>query len=149
MRTAALIVAIVAIACLSTGCRTVAVGATQEITISTTPAGATVEIRGPIAPTPTTEISGGTAYIRPVEEWRALGKTPIRTKLRRGMNYDVKITMPGYDPVEYRMERSLTAGFWLGNLFVPIIGHIMDLASGAAYNLTNTNQDNVALRESR
>ena len=148
MRTTAVIVAIVAIVSLTSGCRTVAVGATQEISIVTTPAGAVVQIRGPVPPVPTTEISGGTAYIQPMEDWRALGRTPIKTKLRRGINYDVRITMPGYAPVEYPMERSLTAGFWLGNIFVPIIGHIMDLASGAAYTLTNFDQT-IALRAAR
>ena len=140
MRTSVVIVAIVALVCLASGCRTVAVGATQEITITSNPPGATVEIRGP-QPTPrTTEIAGGTAYMQPMAEWRALGVTPVRTKLRRGINYDVKVSAPGHAPYEYRMERRLTAGFWLGNIFIPIVGHLMDLASGAAFTLTDTDR---------
>jgi hypothetical protein len=46
------------------------------------------------------------------------------------------------------MERTITWDYWVGNLFVPIVGHLMDWASGSAYYLTRSRVME-PLRESR
>lgn len=149
MRKLWVVVVLLAVVCLSSGCRTLIVGTTQEINITSKPSGARVEILGPKAPVPVTAIAGGVSYIQARQKWVALGVTPIQTQLNRGQNYTIKLTKAGYKEKTVHLNRSLTAGFWIGNLFgLPIIGHLMDWASGAGFTLRPGDHD-VTLQKAR
>lgn len=128
-------VALLGIAFLTQGCMTMARGTTQEIVIKSTPSGANVEITGPRPRSEVVEISGGTAYIKPKVEWKAVGKTPIEIRLRRDQTYKVKIWMDGFKMEEGEIKRRVSPWFWLDCLCTGIVGGLIDLSSGAAFDL--------------
>ena len=76
-----------------------------------------------------------------VEVFDAMGmsygfcETPCKIELKRKNEYKVKITKPGYAPVELVIERKTSGWVWGNILFGGIIGLIVDFTGGSAYRL--------------
>jgi uncharacterized protein YceK len=95
------------------GCATIIHGGSQEIGISSSPVGAEVW----------------------VDNYR-MGETPVVAKLRRKDTHTVKLVLPGYQPYETTITRSLSGWVW-GNIAIGgLIGLGVDAASGGMYKLS-------------
>jgi hypothetical protein len=97
----------------TTGCARIVSGSNQQISFSTTPAGATVIVDG---------VPSGT--------------TPVTVPLARKHAHLVRIELAGFAPYEMRLERDLN-GWFVGNVaFGWAVGIIVDISSGAMFKLT-------------
>ena len=97
----------------TTGCARIVSGSNQQISFSTTPAGATVIVDG---------VPSGT--------------TPITVPLARKHAHLVRIELAGFAPHDIRLERDLN-GWFVGNVvFGWAVGIIVDVSSGAMFKLT-------------
>lgn len=107
--------------CLASGCATIAGGGThQSVSVSSTPAGATFTVKS----------SSGLQM--------AQGTTPQTVRLPRRNEYQVEITVPGYQPRTLALTKGLNGWMW-GNLLIGWIpGFIVDFAGGAAHKLEPT-----------
>src|SRR5262245_60518029 len=102
-------------ASLSTGCATIVSGSTQDISVSSVPAGATV-----------TADPGG---------WKATTPGTLTLKRKDGP-YKVTFTLEGHDPYSVWLTTDTNAWLW-GNLIIGgIIGLIVDTSTGAYQKLS-------------
>ncbi len=94
-------------------CATIISGAKQNVQISSSPSQATV-------------------IIDSIE----VGKTPLKTKLKRKHNHIVRLELEGYEPYEIELKRKFNA--WIiANAFIGgAIGVIVDLSTGSFYYLS-------------
>jgi uncharacterized protein YceK len=98
---------------LMTGCATIIHGTRQDVGISSTPAGAFVTIDN---------LQSGT--------------TPVFSKLRRKENHVVRISLPGYQPMDLTLTSSVSGWVW-GNLAIGgLVGLAVDAISGGMYKLS-------------
>jgi len=97
-----------ALLCLE-GCATLISGQTQEVTFTTYPPGASLAVDG-----------------------RALGLTPIAVRLERGQYGETLLTKADMDSIDLHLTHSLNGWFWLN---VPVVGWLVDWASGAMWNI--------------
>jgi len=95
------------------GCATVIHGTRQDVGISSSPAGAEV-------------------WVDNVK----MGETPVIAKLRRKDTHTVKLVLPGYQPYETTITRSVSGWVW-GNIAIGgLIGLGVDAISGGMYKLS-------------
>jgi len=93
-------------------CSTFMNSTTQEINIKTEPANAKITIDG-----------------------KKYGTTPQVVNIERGSNHVVKLEADGFDAYEMQVTRKLSFWFW-GNVLNGIIpGMLIDMVTGAMYNL--------------
>jgi len=98
---------------LMTGCATIIHGTRQDVGISSTPTGASVTIDN---------LQSGT--------------TPVFSKLRRKDNHVVRISLPGYQPMDLTLTSSVSGWVW-GNVAIGgLIGLAVDAISGGMYKLS-------------
>jgi hypothetical protein len=98
--------------CLS-ACATIIHGTRQEVGISSSPTGAEV-------------------WVDDVK----MGETPVVAKLRRKGTHTVKLVLPGYQPYETTITRSVSGWVW-GNIAIGgLIGLGVDAISGGMYKLS-------------
>ena len=65
-----------------------------------------------------------------------MGETPVVAKLRRKDTHTVKLVLPGYQPYETTITRSVSGWVW-GNIALGgLIGLGVDAASGGMYKLS-------------
>jgi len=93
-------------------CATIMQGTRQEVSIASTPSGATVTIdNGEVA------------------------KTPYAAKLKRKDKHTIKIELPGYRPYELATSRGTSGWVWGNIVFGGIPGLIIDAIAGGMYKL--------------
>lgn len=111
-------VAAIVFAGLLSGCATIAGGgSSQPLSLQSSPGAATYSVRS----------SAGLEM--------AQGSTPATIALPRRNDYQIEISMPGYQTQSMVLTRSINGWIW-GNLFVGwIIGFAIDFLSGSAYKL--------------
>ncbi len=96
-----------------TGCASIMHGKQQTIRVETNPPGAMVQI----------------------ERTKTEMVTPANLVLKRKHEYELKIEKPGFKTEYVTINKNIGGWFW-GNLFFGgLIGIIVDLSNGAAYNL--------------
>jgi hypothetical protein len=104
---------VAAVAVNLAACATLIHGTRQEVSISSTPSGASVSIDG-----------------------ASRGTTPFVAQLARNHSHLVKIEMPGYAPYEATLSHRLS-GWIFGNVLIGgLIGIGVDVVSGGMYTLT-------------
>lgn len=97
---------------LSSSCATIMLSTTQEVSVSSNPAGALVTHNGV-----------------------QVGKAPALLDLKRKGNHRIKVELEGYEPYEVFLSRS-TSGWIFGNIiFGGIPGLIIDAITGSMYVL--------------
>lgn len=97
------------------GCGTIIHGGSQDVSVTSDPSGATVEIDG-------TEV----------------GETPVTRSLDRGSQHTVAISMEGYGTEQAAIQKSVD-GWVAGNIvFGGLVGLAVDAATGGMYKLTPT-----------
>jgi hypothetical protein len=104
--------AVVCSSALSGSCATIIHGSSQDLAISSNPSGATVTVDGQPA-----------------------GKTPVIAKLGRGDTHKIRIELPGYEPYETAVTKSVSGWVWGNVLFGGLIGLAVDAISGGLYYL--------------
>jgi hypothetical protein len=100
-------------AVLSTGCASIMCGQTQELSLDSVPQGASVNV-----PTVGTVV------------------TPAKVELRRGTRYDLTLTMDGFPERKVKIDRGFNPAMFGNILFGGIPGIIIDMATGAAHNIS-------------
>ena len=114
-----IIVCISALAALSSGCATIVKGSTQDVPISSTPAGAHVTVDG-----------------------RSAGTTPTTVAMDRQLYHMVTVELENFE-MEHVVITNSIGGAVAGNIIgLGLLGGALDVASGAAYDL---NPDSVTL----
>jgi len=108
----ALLAASVAVALVATtGCATIVSGSTQSVQIDSTPSNAVVKINN-------------------LEQ----GQTPVRVNLSRAQKVaTVQIELPGFEPEEIQLTRSVNGWVWGNIVFGGLIGLVIDASNGAMY----------------
>ena len=96
-----------------TGCATIMHGTSQDVSITSTPSGASVKV-----------------------DAMSYGKTPVVVNLSRGNAHVVKIDLAGYEPFEMAIKKNLSGWVWGNIIFGGLIGLAVDAISGGMYNLT-------------
>jgi len=97
------------------GCGTIIHGGSQDVSVTSSPGGATVEIDG-------TEV----------------GDTPVTKSLDRGSQHTVAISMDGYETEQVTIQKNVS-GWVVGNiLFGGLIGLAVDAGTGGMYKLSPT-----------
>lgn len=97
------------------GCGTIIHGGSQDVSVTSDPSGATVEIDG-------TEV----------------GDTPITKSLDRGSQHTIELSMEGFEDEQVIVEKNVS-GWVAGNiLFGGLIGLAVDAATGGMYKLSPT-----------
>jgi hypothetical protein len=110
--------AIAGFAAVSSGCATIlGGGTTQPVTIQSTPAAASFTIQS----------SSGLQM--------GSGTTPSTVILPRRNEYQIQITMAGYQPQSTVLTKGINNWIWGNLLFGWVVGFIVDFASGSAYKL--------------
>ena len=105
-------VCISALAALSSGCATIVKGTTQDIPISSNPAGARVTVDG-----------------------RSAGTTPTKVAMDRQLYHMVTVELENYE-MEHVVITNSMDGAVAGNIIgLGLLGLAFDAASGAAYSL--------------
>jgi uncharacterized protein YceK len=97
------------------GCASIMHGSKQEITFTSNPSGATVEV------------------FSDVSEGRC--DTPCSLILRRNQNYRVVFKKGGYQDFEAPLRKGTDGWIWGNILFGGVIGLVIDLTNGSAYKL--------------
>jgi len=105
------------LAVFAAGCASIISGTKQEVSVGSTPPGATV----------TFKTTGGMTVFT--------GTTPASCRLPRSDNYLVVIKMDGYKDQEIYINRDFN-GWFIGNLLCGgLIGMVVDAVDGAMWNL--------------
>ena len=99
-------------------CATIIHGSDQEINITSEPGSAQILI---------TTAKGN------VTVWE--GTTPALIELPREDEYKVTVSLEGYEAGEVYIDQKLSTAFWGNILCGGVIGIIVDLSNGAAYDL--------------
>jgi ABC-type amino acid transport substrate-binding protein len=93
-------------------CASIMHGKAQEVSIASTPSGATVTVDN-----------------------EALGTTPVVAKLKRKDKHVIAVKLDGYQPFELTTTRSTSGWVWGNILFGGLIGLAVDLGTGGAYKV--------------
>lgn len=109
----ALLVLLSAMILIINGCASIVHGTTEAEVFTSSPSGAHVKIDG-----------------------RNYGHTPVNTSLERGKDHTVEISLPGYKPATFTLEKHVSGWFFGNIIFGGIIGLVVDAADGAMYKLT-------------
>lgn len=113
------VLAILAVLASSAACASVIRRKTQRVPVTSAPIGARVSVNG-----------------------EPQGITPVEIKLHRGRKDQViRIESDGYDPVEIRPARKLSAGPAIANV---LLGLIPAVVPAVAYNMAHDEDPNVA-----
>jgi len=110
----AMIILFCALQIANAGCATIVHGDKQEIRVETNPPGANVTIVG----------RRSQSMVSPAE-----------LVLRRKHDYELEIKKEGYRTEYVQVEQHLGGWFWCNLLFGGIIGIVVDISKGSAYNL--------------
>ena len=106
------LLAVLALTTLSTGCASVVKGTTQDIPVSSEPSGADVLLDG-----------------------NFVGTTPTSIKMRRKTDHLVTIQKDGYEARAVPVVKNVGGAVW-GNIIAGgLVGWGVDAVSGAQYNL--------------
>ncbi len=106
------------------GCASIVHQTTQQIPVSSSPAGAAVTVA-------CGDVNNDPKLVTPT----------VVTVHRKPSHCTITLAKEGYQPVETSLKRS-TSGWYFGNiLFGGIIGLIVDAANGAMYNRAPANVD--------
>jgi hypothetical protein len=104
------------LACLFlVGCGTIIHGGTQDVSVTSEPSGATVEVDG-----------------------SEIGETPVTRSLDRGSQHTVEISMDGYESEQISIRKSTSGWVWGNIVFGGLIGLAVDASTGGMYKLTPT-----------
>jgi uncharacterized protein YceK len=95
------------------GCATIIHGTRQDVGISSSPSGADVWVDN-----------------------SQMGQTPVITHLSRKDSHIVKLVLPGYQPYETTITRSVSGWVWGNIAFGGLIGLGVDAISGGIYKLS-------------
>jgi uncharacterized protein YceK len=95
------------------GCGTIMHSTTQGIGFASTPTGAAITVNN-----------------------QTYGTTPTVVKLSRKDTHIVKIELPGYQPFETTITRSLSGWVWGNIVFGGLVGLAVDAISGGLYKLS-------------
>ena len=97
------------------GCGTIIHGTTQDVSVASSPSGASVVING-----------------------ADIGETPITQELDRGSQHTIELNLDGYKSESIIVNRE-TSGWVVGNIvFGGLIGLAVDAATGGMYKLSPT-----------
>jgi hypothetical protein len=96
-----------------TGCCSIIHGTRQDVGISSTPTGAAVKIDNV-----------------------ASGSTPVIAKVTRKDNHIIRVELPGYQPFDATLTRSVSGWVWGNIVFGGLIGLAVDAIDGGMYKLT-------------
>lgn len=107
-----------------TGCGTIIHGTTEQVGVTSSPSGATVEIDN-----------------------TKIGETPLTQELSRKDSHSVKVSMDGYESYEMIINRNTSGWVWGNIVFGGLIGLAVDATTGGMYKL-NPNEINAQLKES-
>lgn len=99
-------------AAASSGCASIMHGTRQDVSIASTPSGASVTING-----------------------QDRGKTPAAVELSRKDKHLLKVELPGYLPFESYLIRKVSGWVWGNLVFGGIPGLAIDAITGGLYNL--------------
>jgi uncharacterized protein YceK len=111
-------VLVICVGAVLSGCATIVGGGSrQPVTVESTPAAASFTIQS----------SSGLQM--------AQATTPSTVSLPRKNEYQVQITMPGYQPQSAVLTRGTNGWIWGNLLFGWIVGFGVDFATGSAYKL--------------
>lgn len=103
----------VIVGALVTGCGTIIHGTTQDVSIASSPSGASVVIDG-----------------------ADIGETPITQALERDSQHTIELNLDGYESESIIVNKG-TSGWVVGNIvFGGLIGLAVDAATGGMYKLT-------------
>ena len=103
----------VGLAALLSACASIIHGTAQDVGISSSPTGAQVTVDN-----------------------QPRGATPTIVKLSRKDHHIVKIELPGYQPFEATITRSVSGWVWGNIVFGGIIGLAVDAITGGLYKLS-------------
>jgi hypothetical protein len=95
------------------GCATIIHGTRQDVSISSSPSGADVWVDN-----------------------SQVGQTPVIAHLSRKDSHIVKLVLPGYQPYETTITRSVSGWVWGNIAFGGLIGLGVDAISGGIYKLS-------------
>jgi hypothetical protein len=105
---------VIAASLLSTGaCATIMQGSEQPVSVSSTPAGATISVDG-----------------------QPMGTTPAVLRLARKETHLVRLELDGYQPFDISLERKTSGWMWGNVVFGGLVGIVVDASTGAMYRLT-------------
>ena len=108
----AVVLGVLYVGLLAGGCATITRGSTQDVSISSTPAGASVFVDG-----------------------EHKGITPTTVKMKRSNDHTVQISMEGHETITVQVKSSLGSAY-VGNILCGgLIGLGVDALSGASYDL--------------
>ena len=111
-----LLSSLLALSLLLTSCATIVSGSKQKVEFTSTPSDATVLVND-----------------------TNIGKTPLKTKLKRNTSYKVLIQLEGYEDYNTNIEKQFNA-WYIGNIMLGgAVGLIIDPITGAMFKLSNTN----------
>lgn len=113
MKKLTLITSALAIIFIFQSCATIMHGSKQEVGISSSPSNAKVIIDG-----------------------KAMGTTPVVTKLKRKDSHMVQIKLDGFHTYETTLTRSVSGWVWGNIVFGGLIGLGVDAITGGLYKLT-------------
>jgi uncharacterized protein YceK len=95
------------------GCATIIHGGSQDVGISTSPAGAKVTVDN-----------------------QSTGITPFVAKLTRKDDHMLRLQLDGYQPAEVRLTKSVSGWVWGNIVFGGVVGIAIDAVTGAMYSLS-------------
>lgn len=93
------------------GCATWIDGPTEKVHVKSQPAGARVLLNG-----------------------RAIGQTPLTTRVSRWGMHRVRIELPGYKPFEVPLQKTVN-DYASGNVFIGGVWIVVDVVTGAVFQL--------------
>jgi hypothetical protein len=93
------------------GCATWIDGPTEKVHVKSQPAGARVLLNG-----------------------RAIGQTPLTTRVSRWGMHRVRIELPGYKPLEVPLQKTVN-DYASGNVFIGGVWIVVDVLTGAVFQL--------------
>jgi hypothetical protein len=102
---------------LTSGCCTLMKGNRQLVSINSEPTGAKVKIDG------------------------LKGTTPYTADLSRGQDYVATISKEGYEDQQVQITKSFSAMAIFGNILWLLVGAVVDICTGSAYNLNPASVD--------
>jgi PEGA domain-containing protein len=97
---------------LVAGCATIIHGGSQDVGISTSPAGAKVTVDN-----------------------QSTAITPFVAKLTRKDDHTIRLQLDGYQPAEVRLTKSMSGWVWGNIVFGGVVGIAIDAVTGAMYSL--------------
>ena len=103
---------VVLVAGIVAGCATIMHGSSQEMSVASTPTGATVIVDGVNA-----------------------GKTPFVANLKRKDKHVIRIELDGYEPFEMPIARETSGWVWGNLVFGGLPGLAVDAITGGLYKL--------------